>query len=95
MTQQFGLNLIKCIFAMRWCTFGVPKGGPPSGLTSGNEGRFSSPRPLTILKYVENFQFISQRGEGEGYSSDSVPEAHPSSSAPSQKSEDIEEDVPF
>ena len=44
---------------------------------------------------MENFQFISQRGEGEGYSSDSVPEARPSSSAPSQKSEDIEEDVPF
>ena len=44
---------------------------------------------------MENFQFISQRGEGEGYSGDSVPEARPSSSAPSQKSEDIEEDVPF
>ena len=44
---------------------------------------------------MENFQFISQRGDGEGYSSDSVPEARPSSSAPSQKSEDIEEDVPF
>ena len=44
---------------------------------------------------LENMQLISQRGEGGSYSSDSVPEARPSSSDPSQKSEDIEEDVPF
>jgi len=44
---------------------------------------------------LENMQLISQRGEGGGYSSDSVPEARSTSSAPSQKSEDIEEDVPF
>ncbi len=44
---------------------------------------------------LENMQLISQRGEGGGVSSDSVPDARPASSAASQKSEDIEEDVPF
>ena len=44
---------------------------------------------------LENMQLISQRGEGGGVASGSVPEARPSSSALSQKSEDIEEDVPF
>ena len=44
---------------------------------------------------MEVFEFISQRGEGGGFSNGSVPDARPSSSAPTQKSEDIEEDVPF
>ncbi len=56
-----------------------------------NEGEKKS-RMKVVL---ENFQFMGQRGEGGAYSSDSVPEARPASSAPSQKSEDIEEDVPF
>lgn len=56
-----------------------------------NEGEKKS-RMKVVL---ENFQFMGQRGEGGGYSSDSVPEARPASSAPSQRSEDIEEDVPF
>ena len=47
---------------------------------------------------LENMQLISQRGEGGGYSqSDSAPPARESSpaSGPANKSEDIEEDVPF
>ena len=56
-----------------------------------NEGEKRS-RMKVVL---ENLQFISQRGEGGGFSNGSVPDARPSSSAPTQKSEDIEEDVPF
>ena len=47
---------------------------------------------------LENMQLISQRGEGGGYSqSDSAPPARESSpaSGSANKSEDIEEDVPF
>ena len=48
------------------------------------------------LKVVlEVFEFISQRGEGGGFSNGSVADARPSSSTPTQKGEDIEEDVPF
>lgn len=56
-----------------------------------NEGEKRSKMKVVL----ENMQLISQRGEGGGFASGSVPEARPSSSAPSQKSEDIEEDVPF
>ena len=56
-----------------------------------NEGEKRS-RMKVVL---EVFEFISQRGEGGGFSNGSVPDARPSSSAPTQKSEDIEEDVPF
>ena len=47
---------------------------------------------------LENMQLISQRGEGGGYSqSDSAPPAResPPASGSANKSEDIEEDVPF
>ncbi len=46
---------------------------------------------------LENMQLISQRGEGGGGHSQSAsePQARPATPAPSQKSEDIEEDVPF
>ena len=56
-----------------------------------NEGEKRS-RMKVVL---EVFEFISQRGEGGGFSNGSVPDARPISSAPTQKSEDIEEDVPF
>ncbi len=45
---------------------------------------------------LENMQLISQKGEGGGYSpSAAAPAAAAPTSAPAQKSEDIEEDVPF
>ena len=56
-----------------------------------NEGEKRSRMKIVL----EVFEFISQRGEGGGFSNGSVPDARPISSAPTQKSEDIEEDVPF